>query len=102
MRETQQSISAWATATFGEAGSNIRVAVRANEEMAELLRALAIDSHHPKALEEMADVIIVFMRLAERLGGDLFEAIDCKMATNRTRHWASDGSGHGYHVQAGT
>ena len=64
--ETQQTISAWADETFGEAGSNVRVAVRANEEMAELLRALTVDENHPKAMEEIADVYIVLCRVAAR------------------------------------
>lgn len=99
MIETQQSIAAWAAETFGEAGSNIRVATRANEEMAELLRALAVDDHHPKAAEEIADVVIILYRLAHRLGADLAGSIDVKMATNRTREWKKDGSGHGYHLR---
>ena len=67
MRETQVSISQWATDTFGPASSNARVCARANEEMAELLRALTSDQPE-KAVEEAADVVIVLYRLAERLG----------------------------------
>ena len=66
--ETQETISAWAEETFGPAGSNLRVAARANEEMAELLRHLSSDPAHPKAPEEAADVVIVLSRLATRLG----------------------------------
>lgn len=97
--ETQDSISVWANETFGPSGSNIRVAARANEEMAELLRALSVDDHHPKAAEEMADVVIVLYRLAWRLGVDLHFEIDRKMTLNRKREWKQDGSGHGYHVR---
>jgi NTP pyrophosphatase (non-canonical NTP hydrolase) len=97
--ETQQTISAWADETFGEASSNVRVAVRANEEMAELLRALTVDENHPKAMEEIADVYIVLCRVAARLGGDILEEVDRKMAVNRTREWRKDGTGHGYHVR---
>lgn len=98
-RETQASISRWAFDTFGPASSNVRVATRANEEMAELLRALAADDKHPKAAEEIADVVIVLYRLATRLEVDLHEVIDRKMATNRNREWNRDNSGHGYHVR---
>lgn len=101
MRETQPSISKWALETFGEAGSNLRVAVRANEEMAELLRCLSVDDEHEQAGEELADVIIVLNRLATRLGVDVEDVVDRKMAINRTRRWRKDGSGHGYHVRGG-
>lgn len=97
--ETQRSVSRWAVETFGETNTNLRVAIRANEEMAELLRCLSVDDHSQKAGEEMADVVIVLFRLAERLGVDLFAEVDRKMAVNRSRTWALDGSGHGYHLR---
>jgi NTP pyrophosphatase (non-canonical NTP hydrolase) len=97
--ETQQSISDWAEEAFGPVGSNARVAARANEEMAELLRALTADDRHPKAAEEMADVVIVLARLATRLGVELTIEVERKMAVNRAREWKRDGTGHGYHVR---
>jgi NTP pyrophosphatase (non-canonical NTP hydrolase) len=99
MSETQETISKWAEETFGPAGSNFSVAARANQEMAELLTALASDDNHPKAVEEMADIVIVMMRGAERLGLDLMAEIDRKMAINRARSWRLTGTGHGYHVK---
>lgn len=96
--EDQYTISAWATATFGPVGSNLSVAVRANQEMAELMRALAIADTHPKAAEEVADIVIILYRLADRLGVDLHAEIDRKMAINRGRTWLLDGNGHGQHV----
>ncbi len=100
MAETQESISQWCEATFGPTGSNARVAARANEEMAELLRALTVDDAQAKAPEEIADIVIILFRLATRLGVDLQQEIDRKMAVNRRRVWNLDGSGHGYHVRA--
>ena len=100
MNETQETISQWAETTFGPASSNARVAARANEEMAELLRALTIDDQHPKAAEEIADIFIVLFRLATRLGVDVRDEIDKKMTVNRyERTWRKDGNGHGYHVR---
>lgn len=96
--ETQATISAWAEATFGPAGSNARAVARANREMAELLEHVTSDDHHPEAAEEIADVVIVLYRVATRLGIDLHERIDAKMARNRVRRWRLDGTGHGYHV----
>lgn len=99
MRENQQTISQWIEETFGPAGSNARVVARANEEMAELLRNVTIQDDHPAMAEEIADVFIVLYRVATRLGVDVHEAIDRKMAVNRARKWALDGSGCGYHVK---
>lgn len=97
--ETQASVTAWANETFGQAKSNARIAARANEEMAELLRALTADDANPAAPAEVADVVIVLYRLASYLGVDLMQEIDAKMAINRARVWAKDASGHGYHVR---
>lgn len=98
-QETQRTISDWAKATFGPVSSNMRVACRANEEMAELLRALSADDANQKAVDEAADVVIVLYRLVDRLGADLMEAVNAKMAINRDRTWQQDGTGHGYHVR---
>ncbi len=97
--EDQESISDWAVETFGEAGSNISCVARANKEMAELFQALAADDNHPKAGEEVADVVICLFRLAERLDVDLVEEIDKKMVINRAREWVRNGDGHGSHVK---
>jgi hypothetical protein len=99
-QETQRTISEWAVATFGEAGSNARVAARANAEMSELLTKLTMDDGHPKAGEEMADVAVCLFRLAERMGYDLLAEVDKKMFVNRARQWELDGPGHGQHVRA--
>lgn len=98
-KENQKTVSSWAEETFGPAGSNARVAARANEEMAELLRALTVDDCHPKAPEEIADIVIVLYRLATRFGVDLQTEIDRKMAINRDRKWNLDNTGHGYHIR---
>lgn len=99
MPETQLTVTEWANATFGAVGSNARVASRANEEMAELLRCLTADDNHPKAAEEIADVFIVLYRLATRLNSNVQLEIDRKMAINRSREWKLDNTGHGYHVR---
>lgn len=99
MAETQATINAWIAETFGEAGSNLSVAARTNEEMAELMMALAVDDRHPKTVEECADIVIILYRLAERMGQDLHAAVATKMAVNRARKWAV-ANGHGYHLKA--
>lgn len=99
MAETEASIVAWADETFGATSSNMRIATRSNEEHAELLRALAVDDNHPKAAEEIADVVIVLMRLARNLGTTIEAEVERKMAINRARVWKKDNTGHGYHVR---
>jgi len=98
--ETQDTVSRWADETFGSGGSNASVAARANIEMAELLMALTNDDNDPKAIEEVADIVIVLYRLVARANTDLAMEIDKKMAVNKARTWRLDGYGHGYHVKA--
>jgi len=97
----QHAVSQWAERTFGPTSSNARVAARANEEMAELLRTLTTDDGATgKAIEEAADVVIILFRLADRMGYDLLGEVRSKMQVNAQRVWQRDGSGHGYHVSA--
>ncbi|WP_375188429.1 hypothetical protein [Sphingobium yanoikuyae] len=98
-RETTASIGEWASQTFGDAGSNARVVARANEEMAELLRAATSDQPVEQLGVEAADVVIILARLCFRNGMDLWDEVEKKMAINRGRVWKRDGTGHGYHVR---
>jgi NTP pyrophosphatase (non-canonical NTP hydrolase) len=99
MYETQTSMAIWAYSTFGPVTSRMAIAARANEEMAELLRALSKDDKNPKAIEEAADVVIVLSRLFHEAAVDMWEEVERKMAINRARVWRKDGDGHGYHVR---
>lgn len=96
--ETQKSISDWAVETFGATGSNLRVALRMNNEMAELLDKLAKNDTDPNAVEEAGDIIIVAMRLFERFGVNFWDVVEAKMLVNRARKWKKDGTGCGQHV----
>jgi len=99
--ETGCTIATWAAETFGAAGSDARVAARANEEMAELIRAATAGLTGDTIVDECADVVIVLARLCFRQNGvDIFDAVDHKMQVNRARRWAKDGTGHGYHVRS--
>lgn len=60
----QREISEWADATFGRSSSPLRIAVRANEELAELLRAIVCEEAPAKIAEEAADTAIILYRLA--------------------------------------
>lgn len=99
MHMGQHQISKWADETFGPPSSNARIAARANEEMAELLRALTADDNHEKAAEEIADVVIVLYRLMTHLGKDMNEEVARKMTINLARTWNLTKDGHGYHVR---
>lgn len=99
--ENQKSVAAWIRDTFGASSTNITAASRANQEMAELLKALAADDAHPKAAEEAADVVICLVRLFDNLGVDMWAEVTKKMAKNRARQWQLDGTGCGYHVKDG-
>jgi Protein of unknown function (DUF550) len=96
--ETQKSISDWADATFGVPQSNLRIALRMQEEMVELLKRLCVNDADPGAAEEVADIFIVAARLMERLGTDLTAMVDAKMRVNRERRWVLDGTGCGQHT----
>lgn len=87
--ETWESMAAWQRETFGSVALD-RQARRAAEEMDELLA-------DPTDVGEAADVCIV---LAGYPG--IGEAINRKMAINRTREWRLMGDGTGYHVKPAT
>lgn len=100
--ETQESIEEWRVATFGAPPSAklaaIRLATRANKEMAELLHELSAENA-AAAAEEIADVVIVLYGIATRLGFNVQQLVNRKMDVNRSREWVLDGTGHGHHVR---
>jgi hypothetical protein len=97
--ENQDSITQWAEGVFGPCPSNMLIAARALEELAELIMELARDDNSPKAIVEIADIFIVLYRLGSRLYGDIHNNIDMKMAVNRGRKWVKDGAGQGRHIK---
>lgn len=65
--ETQESICQWSYDTFGHT-ANLRVASRANEELAEAVRAFVADPNSSNGPKEAADTIIVMCVLADHFG----------------------------------
>jgi hypothetical protein len=61
-KETQETIAAWALATFGDVKSTRSILTRANCEMAELVHAVECGAPTEKIASEIADVIIVLCR----------------------------------------
>lgn len=93
MAETLETISSWCDETFGPA-TPIRMAARANEEMAELIDiATQTSEYSDKLLIEAADVLICLARFP-----GLWAAVEKKMAINRARKWRLTGEGTGYHI----
>lgn len=95
---TQQLITQWSERTFGPHLSIAAIVARANLEMAELVTEVAANpAGSAKALEEVADIVIVLSRVATICGGDLLAAIDKKMDVNIKRKWVLNGDGTGRH-----
>lgn len=96
--ETSQSIALWGSETFGNAASIKAYAIRAQEELAELISAIDNGEDDKDIALEAADVSIFLHRLTGTLGLDLYDTIDEKMSINRKREWTPDGNGVGQHT----
>lgn len=68
--ETQDSINQWAIATFGDGGTTFGALCRARAEMGELMREVGA-GRNANIPAEAADVVIVLMRAAARVGTNL-------------------------------
>jgi hypothetical protein len=128
-RETSASIAAWQNETFGPATTtrervdrsdevmrnamsdarhanlytprpNLSRAIRAAEELAELIELLVADDNAAKAPEEVADIDIVLRGIDAAHGVERATMVDGKMAKNRARSWKLTGDGHGQHVES--
>lgn len=62
-----EAVSEWSLSTFGEATS-LRLVTRANEEMAEAMRAYGAKKPEGESAGECVDVIIILCRLAHDCG----------------------------------
>jgi len=96
-KESSKTIAAWGTKAFGDADSVKAYAVRAQEELAELIEAVDNGQPDKNIALEAADVAILLHRITGTLGLELYEVVDEKMDINRKRKWAPDGNGVGQH-----
>lgn len=125
-RETSATIAQWQNETFGPATTtwervdrsdglmrgalwnakcadltvprpNLSRAIRAVEELAEMIELLVLDDADPRAVTEVADVHIVIAGIIAAHGKEQAEIVDAKMAVNRARRWNLTGDGHGQH-----
>lgn len=107
MKETQETITAWADATFG-VKHPAEVAARMSVEVAELVAGLAtvanvpVEEMDPELVQELqkecADVFIMLAQVAEKLNADLQAVVDYKMRVNRDRTWGRSPTGKMQHV----
>lgn len=78
---------------------NLSRAIRAAEELAELILLLVANDADPKAPREVADVDIVLRGIDAWHGAERADEVDRKMEINRARTWEATGDGHGQHVE---
>lgn len=106
LRELQDEIGEWADATFPKSNRDT-ILSHFSEEVVEFQHACnPIFPDYPNAGEEFveaADCVILLLHFAHRVGFDLQEAIEAKMAVNRSREWNTtpESGGHFKHVKSG-
>lgn len=96
MVENSQTISNWGDETFGPATSHA-LAIRARQELDELIDAIADGETTDDIILEAADVTILVHRIVGSLGQELSDIVDRKMQINRKREWVKSGDGTGQH-----
>jgi len=96
-KESSKSINKWGRETFGDAASVKAYALRAQEELTELIKAIESGEPDKNIALEAADVTILLHRITGTLRLELYDAVDEKMAINRGRDWVPDGNGVGQH-----
>lgn len=94
----QQQLNDWAFDTFGE-GSLLRIAIRGNKEMGELVSALAHDKDADFVAEECADVAFFLAQICERLDRSLMGELAKKFEKNKKRTWERGKDGAFQHVK---
>lgn len=103
MKWTDEKIHEWARGQFGP-GSALKIALRMNKEMTELLVALE-NERYEEALEELADLRI-FMAQVNYIVGyfardirTIDERVEEKMEINEKREWEIGPDGSHQHVE---
>ena len=93
--ETPESVRQWAYETFGTASFDTQLR-RAQKEMRELEGAWVTNQSYATVADEAADVCICLFRIIANIDPD---AINKKMAVNRSRSWIKRGDGTGHHAK---
>lgn len=89
----QKQVLGWAEEQFG-VNPELKIAIRGNKEMAELVSTISNGMGKKSIGEECADVAFFLIQICEKNGFDLMEEVSKKLVINRKREWgiASDGS----------
>lgn len=94
----QTEVNTWAQETFAES-SVLRVMIRGNKEMAELLSAIAHEKDSAHVAEECADVLFFLCQVCSRAGHSLEAELRKKLEINKKRSWAKGKDGSFQHVE---
>lgn len=81
-----------------EGDSLERAVLRAETKLVVAKNMIADGFPKTRVLQEVTAVRVILEEVVMRLGANLTDEIDAKMAINRAREWTVDGSGHGYHT----
>lgn len=102
-----KKISEWAAGQFGANRDPINIALKMRQEVNELSKEVEgyVKQWSPReeAYSELADVMILGMNLADRLGLDydgLRKIIEAKMQINLERDWVKMGDGTFRHKES--
>jgi NTP pyrophosphatase (non-canonical NTP hydrolase) len=80
----------------------LSIAASANVFLAQALDRMTHGKHPEYTIELIAMAARTLEMMVADRGGSLDDAVNAKMTINRKREWKQDGTGHGYHVRAGS
>ena len=104
--DLQRTIGEWGEATFPDS-TPATIMMHLREEVDELARAIALDNpsytsrdaNVQAVAEEAADVYLILLHIAHRIGFDLEQSAQAKHVVNLGRQWHDDGRGYAKHVE---
>jgi NTP pyrophosphatase (non-canonical NTP hydrolase) len=101
LQTIQREIGEWHQATFpgGTAASAARHLIEEADELYEAIHRPGL-KNRAAITEEAADVLLLLIAAANKLGIDLEEAVNLKMSKNHSRRWALDpATGYRKHIE---
>lgn len=94
----QKEVLDWAEGEFG-VNPELKIAIRGNKEMAELVSTISNGMGKKDIGEECADVAFFLIQICEKNGFDLMEEVAKKLVINRRRKWAIASDGSHQHIE---
>lgn len=96
---TQQAVFEWAWEQF-QVDDKMKLAVRGNKEMAELMSAIVGNQMPPNIIaEECADVAFFLLQICQVCGYDMMAMVEQKLEVNKKRLWEQDADGSFQHKE---